>query len=514
MATLAPDPLAILADQLDPPVSPHRDDLDAWTRERLGGYLWEAQRQIGDALVEHRYVAVPSCHDAGKSAVAARAAAWWLDTHPPGEAFVVTTAPTWKQVKAVLWREIGKVRRAAEAHGEPLPGRTNLDCEWFIGDELVAYGRKPADGDQAAFQGIHARYVLVIVDEAGGVPKALFDAVDSLVTNEAARVLGIGNPDDPASHFAKVCAPGSGWHVIHIDGLRTPNFTAEAIAPYPELVALMEAEGIEPSTEPIPEDLRPLLLSPLWVWERIKRWGPDSPLFIAKVRGRFPEIGDDTLIAPGLIRAAIERELPGIDPGRYGLDVARYGTDETVCYRNRDGVVRLAFSHAKQDTMRTTGAAMRQLAPHLGGVPMVVDTIGLGAGVFDRLREQGEPVHSFDAAAKPIIPPIPGRERFINRRAEAWWAVREAFEAGEVDLDPDDEDLAAQLGAIRWWNDSRGFIHIESKDEYRKRTGGASPDRADAVMMSFVAVPRRILTPPRPSEGAGSLTADLLERDL
>jgi hypothetical protein len=57
--------------------------------------------------------------------------------------------------------------------GFALPGRHSLDAKWYIGNELVAYGRKPADYDPAAFQGIHARYVLVIIDEAGGVPKAI-----------------------------------------------------------------------------------------------------------------------------------------------------------------------------------------------------------------------------------------------------------------------------------------------------------------------------------------------------
>lgn len=130
-----------------------------------------------------------SCHGSGKSFRAARIAAWWLSTHAPGEAFVVTTAPTYKQVHAVLWREIGRAHRLAD-----LPGRITLEDEWYIGQELVGFGRKPADYDPSAFQGIHARYVLVIIDEAGGVPKAIFDAVDSLATNIHARVLAIGNP--------------------------------------------------------------------------------------------------------------------------------------------------------------------------------------------------------------------------------------------------------------------------------------------------------------------------------
>jgi hypothetical protein len=92
--------------------------------------------------------------------------------HPPGEAFVVTTAPTTPQVEAILWRYMGNAHnkaRAARAH--------HPRCLVVHRNELVAYGRKPADYDPAAFQGIHARYVLVIIDEAGGVPKSIFDAV-------------------------------------------------------------------------------------------------------------------------------------------------------------------------------------------------------------------------------------------------------------------------------------------------------------------------------------------------
>ena len=74
-----------------------------------------------------------------------------------------------------------------------MPGRITLDAKWYIGQELVGYGRKPADYDQPAFQGIHARYVLVIIDEAGGVPKSIFDAVDVLATNIDARVVAVGN---------------------------------------------------------------------------------------------------------------------------------------------------------------------------------------------------------------------------------------------------------------------------------------------------------------------------------
>lgn len=491
MSTLAippkPDPWLIAADILDPPPNPYRDDPVLWAQEVLGDFVWSGQVRILTALRHHRRVAVHSAHDLGKSFISATAASWWIDAHPAGDAFLVSSAPTMRQVRNILWREI---RRAHKRGG--LRGRLNLS-EWYLGDEIVGFGTSPADYDTDAFQGIHARYVLAILDEAGGVSQAIYNGADAITTNENSRILAVGNPDDPSSHFAKICKPGSGWHVIHLDGLESPNFTGEEV----------------------PERLRELLLSPTWVEEKKRDWGEDSPIYQAKVRGLFPELSDHTLISPAWIRAAQLRELPGIEAGRYGADVARMGADETVAYRNRGGQVRLAYSARKQDTMETAGAFGNLLAGHGGGVPMILDTIGIGAGVYDRMRELGHPVHTFDASGKPLMPEVPGRLRFHNRRAEAWWALREAFEAGEVDLpgDGEDDDLVAQLGSIRWWQDSRGRIHIESKDEMRKR-GLPSPDRADAVMMSFVATDEWHLyqdaVEAGREQGPGSITGDLL----
>jgi hypothetical protein len=181
------------ADLLDPPENLYVRDPVGWVRDRLGEFMWSKQCEIAEALVEHRYVAVKSAHDTGKSHVASRIVAWHVDTQ--SDPFATTTAPTTKQVHAILWRYLGQAHRKAK-----LAGRITLDDEWYTGPggkELVAYGRKPADTDQAAFQGIHTLHPFVLVDEACGVPKSIFDAVDSLATNENARVLAIGNPMTP-----------------------------------------------------------------------------------------------------------------------------------------------------------------------------------------------------------------------------------------------------------------------------------------------------------------------------
>src|SRR4051794_5068256 len=131
----AASPFALAADLLFPKPNTVLRDPVGWVRDRLGEFMWSKQREVCQSVVDHRYTAVKSCHDSGKSFTASRLAAWWLDVYP-GKAFVVTTAPTTAQVEAILWREIGKAHRKAG-----LPRRITLDVKWYIGQELVAYGR-------------------------------------------------------------------------------------------------------------------------------------------------------------------------------------------------------------------------------------------------------------------------------------------------------------------------------------------------------------------------------------
>jgi hypothetical protein len=479
---------------LFPEPNPYLEDPAGWALKRgVAKHLWSKQVEVLESVRDNRYTAVPSAHDMGKSFDAAAAVAWWIDVHDPGTAFAVTTAPTTKQVEAILWREIGRARRAGD-----LAGRITLDAQWYLSiggeDELVAYGRKPQDLTSpeeaaSAFQGIHARYVLVVLDEASGIPLWLWNAVDTLVTNEHSRVLAIGNPDDPASQFERVCRPGSGWNTIWIDGLDSPNFT----------------------DEPVPDELRDVLLSPIWVEERKRRWGESSALYVSKVRGRFPEVSDEMLITPAMVRRAHQTDLAGEAAkapweGRYGFDIARLGSDHTVGYLNQAGRARLMYDKHRQTTDVTTGDIAAELREH-DARTAVVDSVGVGAGVYDGLRGQGLSVEAFEAGGKALRP-----ERFVNRRAESWWALRRALEQGEVDLDPDDDELASQLQSIKWWRDTRGRVVIESKDDMRKR-GMPSPDRADAVMQSFVRQSVLVLDDPPSQPATDEATREALSRN-
>lgn len=448
---------------LNPPSKRWQVDPVAWVDERLNLHLWSKEREILESVRDNHDTAVRSCHDVGKSFTAACAACWWLDVWPPGDAFVVTTAPTGHQVKAILWREIGRMHKRGG-----LAGRTNL-TEWYIGDEIVAFGRKPSDYEPTAFQGIHAPHVLVILDEACGIPKTLWDAASTLTANDGSRTLAIGNPDDPHSEFASVCKPGSGWSTIHIGWKHTPNATGEDV----------------------PDALRSILISERWVEGRKSRWGEDSSLYQSKVLGEFPVDADDGVVPSSWISRCRYNELPETTPHDAGLDVGA-GGDRTVLRERRGPRAGRELSLVDKDPMRQVGKLVEAIN-EWEVTRVKVDVIGVGWALAGRLEElsskhnpSGERTHAAEIVGVNFAEASAQPTRFLNLRAEVYWEVgRELSRLQSWDLSQIDDDIAVELAASRYVIvDSRGKIKIEPKDEVRKRLG-ASPDRAEALLLAF-----------------------------
>lgn len=437
----------------------------AWVAERLGEHLWTKQAEIARSVAAHRRTAVQSCHGAGKSYTAARIAAWWLDTHAPGDAFVVSTAPTYSQVRAILWREIHR----AHVKGHP-PGHVN-QSEWWIGGEIVGFGRKPSDYDPDAFQGIHARAVLVLIDEACGVPKSLWDAASTLVTNEDSRILAIGNPDDPSSFFAQVCRVDSGWSVLKIAASDTPNF----------------------SGEDVPPEIKPLLISPLWVEERRIEWGADSPLYVAKVTGEFPAFASDAVVPYSWAKQCQTLDAPLPDDGSValGIDVGA-GGDQSVIRERRGNTAGRQWSDHSADPEILVNLAMLALR-ETGASSINIDTIGVGYGVAGHLRDQcREAGLEVDVVSINVAERAQDPTRFINLRAELWWEVGRDLSKDEAwDLAAVDDGVISQLVAPKYSVARGGRIQVEAKDDVRRRIG-RSPDDADALLLAFYRPPREV----------------------
>lgn len=445
-----------------------------------------------ESVRDHRRTAVQSCHEIGKSFIAAEVVGWWIDTRPVGDAFVVTSAPTAKQVAAILWREIGRVH----ARGG-LPGRVTT-TDWKASpeegkEELIAFGRKPDDYDTTGFQGIHALEVLVVFDEACGMPVPLWEGADSLIANDLSKMLIIGNPDDPQTTFKEVCQKNSGWNVISISAFDSPNFTGE----------------------PMPDRVLKQLIGPTYVEEKRKKWAPTwvwtpdrkkvvpppsagpnaqydtHPFWQSKVLGRFPIMSADTdILIPAMwIEAAKERTLEPKGESRLGVDVGGGGDSSTIAHA-KGPVVRIIEENRNPDTMENAGL-VKSLRKQRGATSVRIDTIGIGRGMVDRLKEQDEPVIGVNVGKKAIEeetftdePGDTSQEDFVNLKAQLSWHLRSLFEEGKIDIDGDDEELCDELAALRFKRMSSGKILIESKDQIKKRLG-RSPNRADAVILAM-----------------------------
>ncbi len=440
-----------------------------WTSTALGAKLWDKQAEIMRAVRDHQEVAVASCHGAGKSFNAACDVLWYLYNHRPS--IVITTAPTNRQVKGILWKEIKGLHSRARIKlgGQPLSQELRIANDW------LAWGFTAPDYDPERFQGFHEQNILIVVDEAAGVSEHIYQAIDGILTSEGARLLMISNPTHASGRFGQSFKM-PGVAKISISAFDTPNFTAFDIT----------RDDIRKGTweDKITGDLpMPYLVTPSWVAKRYQRWGETSPLYQSRVEGKFPKQGTDTLIPLDWIERAQRATLEPGEPVELGVDVARYGIDETVSILRRGSVARITKVLPMSNTMETAGMVVVERREH--GVQISkVDAEGLGAGVYDRLDEQDEPVVEMRSGMK-----AEDSEKFADARSEWLWGLRQRFEQGDIDIEDDDE-LAAQLANIKYKINSRGQIKVESKDEMRRR-GLPSPDRADALMFAFAKASER-----------------------
>ena len=416
--------------------------------------LWSKQEEVLSALFENRRVAVKSGNGLGKGYCAAVAVLWFLYCHDP--AIVLSTAPTFRQVRHVLWRQIRRLyRRAPDVLGGKI-----LDTRWELADDRYAIGLSADTADQ--FQGFDSPNMLIVVDEAEGVSDEIYEAVEAVMTSASPRLLLIGNPTTVTGAFRRAFYQERRlYYTITISALDSPNVTSNKVV----VPGLTTAE---------------------WVEERRETWGENNPIFMARVLGEFPDQAEDTLIKLSDIEAAVEDQVPATDEDRpddaeetvLAVDVARFGSDRSVILRRRGNRVEDIQTFQKLDTMQLAGwvvAAIKECRPDR----MYIDEIGVGAGVVDRLREQGYSVRGINVARRARHEGL-----FTNTRAEGYWRLRELFASGQIKI-PRDNQLMGELAALRYSYDSRGRIYLESKEAMRGR-GLPSPDKADALMLAFV----------------------------
>ena len=197
-----------------------RENPVLFVRDYLGVRPWRKQEEILNAIAEHNYVAVRSCNGSGKTFTAALATIWWLASHE--EAIVVTTAPSERQVKNLLWREI---RDLHTRNGEFIGGQIS-SSKLELSPKRYAFGFSTNTGDR--FQGFHSHNLLIIVDEAAGVPEFAYDAISGCMTTENVKLLLIGNPTTLAGTFYNAFHKNRHlYETIRISAFDTPAFTGE-----------------------------------------------------------------------------------------------------------------------------------------------------------------------------------------------------------------------------------------------------------------------------------------------
>jgi hypothetical protein len=459
----------------------HFRDPVKFARHILRHETWPVQEEILRAICDCPRVAVKGCHASSKTFAIAEAVLWWLARWP--DAVVVTTGPSWTQVKEIVWREIHK---AAARSVFPYPSPHQAELRLATG----AYAIGLSTDEAVRFQGFHSAHLLVVVDEAPGLRGDIWEAIEGARAGGDVHVVALGNPTMTGGTFYDAFTGNrANWKTFTIDAFATPNlegFTLDYLRTLPP---------------DLPEDAeifrycpRPYLVTRRWVYERFWEWGEKSPHWESRVRGEFPTQAEDALISLASLHAAQAR--PAIDHGgkvQAGIDVAEAGEAETVL------VIREGSALLKLKTwsgIDARGAIAAELAPYRGRLEAVnVDTIGVGAYFASHLKDLGFPVRSIRVSQKSHRP-----DQFANFKAELYWDLREHFEKGEVS-GLKDEQAISQLATIRYSYTPRGQLLIESKEDARRR-GIKSPDRAEAIMLAYAG---------RPSSGFQALMRQLYE---
>lgn len=444
----------------------------------LGHKIWDTPRQIMTALAtgRKRKIAVKACHASSKTFTAAELVLWWITAFHDG--IVVTTAPTWLQVKRILWAEIAMMSKQSRIQ-LPEPNVTSLK----ISDKRYAIGLSTRDG--VKFHGFHGK-VLVIFDEAPGIIGSIFEAVEGIAAGGDVRRLYLGNP---------LVNSGPFYDCFGIERAQYDCFTISAFNT-PNLRGITEETLLKLSEDELDYNPWPFLVTRRWVRDRLVVWGNRHPMYRARVLGEFPDQPPDAVFSIAWMTwAQVEwdEDVEGDGPQsqsilvQVGIDVAGPGEAETVIYWRRGGRILGMNAYLDADPRGHLIADLTLIrdGETRAGRPMgpvVVDSNGIGYYLALHLYDAGYDVRFANAGAGADDP-----DRFVNQRAEMTWGLREWFERVAIRGLVDDL-TQAQLCGIRYKVTPGGRTQIESKDDAKKR-GVASPDRAEGLMLAFANVP-------------------------
>lgn len=419
-----------------------------FVREVLGVEPLDYQAEFLEAIASgERKISIRSGHGTGKSTAASWAMLWYFLMHYPNK--VVVTAPTSSQLFDALFAEMKRwINELPDAFKEVLNVKSDRVEHTAAPSEMFISARTSRAETPEALAGVHSEHVMLIVDEASGVPEQVFEAAAGSMSGHNATTIMLSNPTrSSGTFFESQNRLADSWWTRRWSCVDSP------------------------------------LVSDEFIEEMKLRYGEDSNAFRIRVLGEFPQADDDTIIPFHLVETATHRDIEGDSdlPSVWGLDVSRFGNDKTALCKRQGSVVTEIRSWAGLDLMQTVGRVVAEyeaLLPSKQPREILVDSIGLGSGVVDRLREIGLPVRGINVAEAPSM-----GGTYLNLRSELWFKTKAWFEDRACKL-PKDDQLVAELTGIRYSFTSSGKMKAESKDEMRKR-GLASPDLADALCLTM-----------------------------
>jgi hypothetical protein len=424
-------------------ISAYRDNPVLFVKEVLGASPLPWQEDFLRAVARgERRISVRAGHGVGKSTVCSWALIWHMVTRYPQKS--VVTAPTAAQLFDALYSElkswINKLPPILKDLFEVFSDRINLKD---APESSFISARTSSSERPEALAGVHSENVLLIVDEASAVPEQVFEAAAGSMSGHSATTILISNPTRNSGLFYKTHHElAADWFRLHVSCINIP------------------------------------LVSSDFVRQIDATYGRESNAFRIRVLGEFATADSDTLISAELVESAMSRDIvQGDEPMVYGLDVARFGTDRTALCKRRGNVVVEIKHWGGLDLMQTVGQIVNE-AKTDNPEEICVDTIGLGSGVADRLREQGYNIRDVNVSESSAMNPNANK-----LRDELWLSVKDWLATRAVKL-PDDPTLRHELVTPRYNFTSNGKIVVESKDSLKRR-GYRSCDLADSLCLTF-----------------------------
>lgn len=461
----------------------YQDDPVFFVEHALGHVTWSKQRDILESVRDHEWTAVRACHGASKTFTAAEVTVWFLNCFPNSK--VITSAPTFSQVKNLLWAEINSIYKNSRIELDGTCMVTQVKTEDPDRFALGFSTDKPARAE-----GWHAPEILFIFDEAKGINPWLWDSVEGLMTGGFVRWLIISTTDgvQVGEPFYKAfMEKESEWNRIHIQACDTPYFTDEKFQ-YIDV----DEKDISKFTRRYrdPDDITIQIASPRFVERALKRWGKDSVLFLTKIKGEICDKASDTIIKLSQVIRMFENSLnPQFDDAgqeEVGVDVARGGADDTVFIKRKGlkitGILVLQSAElTKKKSLVDQADRLCEFVGFKKHVRIKIDDAGVGGGLTDIMegREYNVVPINFQNKAND-------EDSYPNVISEMWFTVAAIIQ--DISCPETEETERLQIELVNRKSDEldiRGRRVVESKKKYRERTRQQSPDMADAFLLAF-----------------------------